>query len=153
MSRKLYRLRRVKALSVAVFLAPLPTAFATTQESASPPSAAPGSKSSPPADKPNHRKYSHADDFLILGTVFNEKALSFPGVELRIRVAGEKKYRWDTYTNSRGEFAVRVPQGTSYEVTVRAKGFEQQTRIVNAKNGGNEEAVVFRMQPVGGGKK
>jgi hypothetical protein len=74
-------------------------------------------------------------------------------VELRIRVAGEKKYRWDTNTNSRGEFAVRVPQGASYEVTVRVKGFEEQTRIVDAKSGGNEETIVFRMQPIAGGKK
>ena len=125
-----------------MLLAPLPTAFAMTQEPASPPSAA----------RRSH-KYSHANDFLISGTVFNEKALSFPGVELRIRVAGEKKYRWDSYTNSRGEFAVRVPQGASYEIAVRVKGFEEQTRTVDAKKGGNEETIVFRMQPIVGGKK
>jgi hypothetical protein len=48
---------------------------------------------------------------------------------------------------------VRVPQGASYEVTVRVKGFEEQTRIVDAKSGGNEETIVFRMQPIAGGKK
>lgn len=153
MSSQLHRLRCVKVLSAALLLAPLPTAFAMTQEPASPPSAAPGSKSSPPADKSSHKKYSHANDFLISGTVFNEKALSFSGVELRIRVAGEKKYRWDSYTNSRGEFAVRVPQGASYEIVVRVKGFEEQTRTVDAKKGGNEETIVFRMQPIVGGKK
>src|ERR1700749_311740 len=51
--------------------------------------------------------------FLIIGTVFNENALSFPGVEVKIRRAGDKRYKWDTTTNSRGEFAVRVPQGTT----------------------------------------
>jgi hypothetical protein len=136
-----------------MFLVPLPRALATTQEPATAPPAAPASNSSASADKPSHKKHSHANDFLIRGTVFNEKALSFPGVELRIRVAGEKKYRWDSYTNSRGEFAVRVPQGASYEVAVRVKSFEEQTRTVNAKNGGNEETIVFRMQPIGGGKK
>jgi hypothetical protein len=85
--------------------------------------------------------------------VFNEKALSFPGVELSIRVAGEKKYRWNSYTNSRGEFAARVPQGASYEIAVRVKGFEEQTHTVDAKNGASEETIVFRMQPIAGGKK
>lgn len=153
MDSQLYRLRWVKVLSTAVLLVPRATVFASVQEPAPPPSAAPASNPPAPADKRSHKKYSHANDFLIRGTVFNEKALSFPGVELSIRVAGEKKYRWDSYTNSRGEFAVRVPQGASYEVAVRVKGFEEQTRTVDAKNGGNEETVVFRMHPVGGGKK
>lgn len=136
-----------------MLLAPLPMAFASTQEPVPPPSGAPASNPPASADKPSHKKYSHANDFLIRGTVFNEKALSFPGVELRIRVAGEKKYRWDSYTNSRGEFAVRVPQGANYEIAVRVRGFEEQTRTVDAKNGGNEETIVFRMQPMAGGKK
>lgn len=140
-------------MSAAVLLAPPVMVSAGTQEPTSPPAAAPASNSQASADKPSHKKYSHANDFMIRGTVFSEKALSFPGVELRIRVAGEKKYRWDSYTNSRGEFAVRVPQGASYEIAVRVNGFEPQTRTVDAKNGGNEETIVFRMQPVGGGKK
>jgi hypothetical protein len=152
MSSQLHRLRCVKVLSAAMLLAPLPTAFAMTQEPASPPSAASAPNSPASAARPSH-KYNHANDFLIHGTVFSEKALSFPGVELRIRVAGEKKYRWDSYTNSRGEFAVRVPQGASYEIAARVKGFEEQTRTVDAKKGGNEETIVFRMQPIVGGKK
>ena len=104
-------------------------------------------------DKPSKKKYSHANDFLIRGTVFNEKALSFPDVELRLRKEGEKKYKWQTYTNSRGEFAVRVPQGSNYEILVRVKGFADQTKTVEAKGGGNEENVVFRMQPVTGDAK
>jgi hypothetical protein len=153
MSSQLHRLWWVKVLSAAALLAPPAMVFASAQEPASPPAAAPASNSSASAAKPGHKKYSHANDFLIRGTVFNEKSLSFPRVELRIRVTGAKKYRWDSYTNSRGEFAVRVPQGASYEIAVRAKGFEEQTRTVDAKNGGNEETVVFRMQPIAGGKK
>ena len=153
MDSQLYRLRWVKILSAAVLLVLPAMVLASFQESAPPPSAAPASNSPGSADKTSPKKYSQANDFLVFGTVFNEKALSFQGVELRIRVAGEKKYRWDRYTNTRGEFAVRVPQGASYEVAVRVKGFEEQTRTVDAKNGGNEETVVFRMHPVGGGKK
>lgn len=101
--------------------------------------------------KPGKEKYSHVNDFLIHGTVFTDKALSFPGVQLRIRKAGEKKFRWESYTNSRGEFAVRVPQGSDYEMVVRAKGFAEQTRTIDAKTGANE-GMVFRMQPTAGGK-
>jgi Carboxypeptidase regulatory-like domain len=71
--------------------------------------------------------------FLIIGTVFNEHALSFPGVQVRIRQVGEKKFKWQTYTNSRGEFAVRVFPGYEYEVVVHVKKYEDQTQNVDAK--------------------
>jgi len=129
-------------------------ALARAQEPAPPPSGSVPASHSPaitPA-KPGKKKHSHVDDFLIRGTVFTDKALSFPGVQLRIRKLGEKKFRWESYTNSRGEFAVRVPQGSSYELVVRAKGFAEQTRAIDAKTGANEESVAFRMQPTEGGK-
>ena len=103
--------------------------------------------------KSGTQKYSHANDFLIRGTVFNEKALSFAGVQLRIRRAGEKKFRWQDNTNSRGEFAIRVPQGSPYEMVAHAKGFADQTRTIDARNGSGENNVVFRMEPVKKGKK
>lgn len=129
--------------------------FSEAQEPGPPaPRSAPAAQAPAAApSEPGKKKYSHANDFLIRGTVFNDKALSFPGVQLRIRVAGEKKFRWESYSNARGEFAVRVPQGSSYEMVVRAKGFEEQKRTIEAKNGGNEESLVFRMQPAAGGKK
>jgi hypothetical protein len=134
-------------------LAPLVTVFAQQQDPATAPPAAPAPQSpGNSSSKPGQTKYSHANDFLIHGTIFTDKALSFPGVELRIRRVGEKKFHWESYTNSRGEFAVRVPQGSNYEMVVRAKGFADQTRTVDAKNGMNEENMVFRMQPAAGGK-
>ncbi len=128
-------------------------ALAWAQEPAPPSSSVPASQAPAitPA-KPGKKKHSHIDDFLIRGTVFTDKALSFPGVQLRIRRMGEKKFRWESYTNSRGEFAVRVPQGSSYELVVRAKGFAEQTRAIDAKTGVNGENVAFRMQPTEGGK-
>ena len=73
-------------------------------------------------------------------------------MQLRIRKAGEKKFRWESYTDSRGEFAVRVPQGSDYEMVVRAKGFAEQTRMIDAKTGANEGNIVLSMQPAAGGK-
>lgn len=148
-------MRRPKWIIVictAALLAPLASVFAWAQEPPAPPPPAPAAPSTPPS-KPGKAKYSHKDDFLIRGTVFNDKALSAPGVQLRIRRTGEKKFRWESYTNSRGEFAVRVPQGSDYEMVIHAKGFAEQTRTIDAKNGGNEERLVFRMEPAAGDKK
>jgi carboxypeptidase family protein len=146
-------LRGICLLCVAVFVIVGAMASLATQEPPPPASAAPVQDATTKTNKPGKKRYSHANDFLIRGTVFNETALSFPGVELRFRREGQKKYKWETATNSRGEFAVRVPQGSNYEILVHVKGFADQTRTVDAKNGGNEETVVFRMEPIMGDKK
>ena len=148
-------LRKTALLGAAAILGPLLASSIWAQEQPAP---APAASTASPAPteapaKPGKQKYSHANDFLIQGTVFNEKALSFSGVQLRIRRSGEKKFRWESTTGSRGDFAARVPQGYEYELVVHAKGFADQTRIVDAKSGGNEERIVFRMEPVAGGKK
>jgi hypothetical protein len=149
----MHRPQWITVLCTAALLASFNTAFGQAQEPTPPSSSAPASQGPGAASgKPGKSKYSHANDFLIRGTVFTDKALSFPGVQLRIRKAGEKKFRWESYTNSRGEFAVRVPQGSDYEMVVRAKGFAEQSRSIDAKAGGNEESMVFRMQPTAGGK-
>ena len=118
---------------------------ALAQDSSPAPAASSSSSSASGAKK---QKYSHANDFLIIGTVFNEKGYALPGVELRIRRSGEKKFRWDSYTNSRGDFAVRVPQGAGYEMIVHAKGFADQARTMDARSGVGEARVVIRMEPV-----
>jgi len=148
------RPRWITILCTAALLACPAASYARMQEAAPPvPSSASTAKTPVPTPgKTDKKKYSHANDFLIRGTVFTDKALSFPGVQLRIRRVGEKKFRWESYTNSRGEFAVRVPQGSNYEMVIRAKGFAEQSRAVNGKAGENEESMVFRMQPTAGGK-
>jgi hypothetical protein len=140
--------RWVVALWGVALLVPLGASREPNQEGA--PASQPQSSSSAKSGKP---KYSHANDFLIRGTVFTDKALSFPGVELRIRRAGEKKFRWEDRTNSRGEFAIRVPQGVQYEMVVRAKGFAEQIRTVDARTGAGDNNVVFRMEPARRGKQ
>ena len=52
---------------------------------------------------------------------------------MRIRRSGEKKFAWETYTNSRGEFAVRVPPGYDYEVVTHVKKYEDQSESVDSK--------------------
>jgi len=121
---------------------------------------APGAQTSAPAPAPAtpstkhalQKKHSHANDFLIHGTVFNDKALALPGAEIRIRKSGEKKFRWETRTNSRGEFAVRVPRGADYELAVRAKGFAAEMKTLDTKIAAREENTVFRLTPAPRGK-
>jgi hypothetical protein len=151
----MHRPQWITILCTAALVASFDVAFVQAQEPVPTPSspALPPQGPAIPQSKPAKKKYSHVNDFLIRGTVFTDKALSFPGVQLRIRRAGEKKYRWESHTNSRGEFAVRVPQGSDYELVVRAKGFAEQTRTIDAKTGGNEESMVFRMQTAAGGKR
>jgi len=137
----------------AVLLICLAPAFSRAHEPAPPtPQTPPVSQAAAP-EKSQKEKYSHANDFLIMGTIFDPQGYAFAGVELRIRRSNEKKYRWDSYTNSRGEFAVRVPQGSDYEVVIHAKGFADQTRALDAKTGVSEARIVFHMESAEGAKK
>src|SRR5271163_2573301 len=138
--------------TASIFFCFSPATFRTQQ----PPPPAPQTPSpapTPPPEQPQKQKYSHANDFLIIGTIFDPRGYAFPGVQLRIRRSTEKKYRWDSYTNSRGEFAVRVPQGSDYQMVIHAKGFVDQNRALDAKTGVSEARIVFRMIAAEGGKK
>ena len=148
----------------ALLLAVIAGAGARAQEpapAAAPPLPPPPAAQQPPAETPGaaasssskHSRNSHAADFLIIGTVFTDKAFAFPNVHLRVRRSTEKKFRWEAYTNSRGEFAIRVPQGAEYEMVIVAKGFIDQSKVISAKSGISEDNVVFQMQPAAGGKK
>lgn len=149
----MHTVRWMVVVGMMAFHALLPARILHSQEPQSPSSTSGSPAPAATAEKPGKQKYSHANDFLIEGTVFNEKGLSFAGVQLRVRRGGEKKFRWESATGSRGDFAVRVPQGSEYEMVVHAKGFLDQTRMVDAKTGENELRMVFRMEPVAGGKK
>lgn len=93
-----------------------------------------------------------APQFLIFGTVFTQQGFALPGAEIQVRRAGEKKVRWRATSDRAGEFAVRVPPAAEYEVTVRAKNWEPQSRKVDASAPGRED-LVFRMKPAAEGKQ
>jgi len=71
---------------------------------------------------------------------------------VRIRRMDQKKFRWETYTNSRGEFAVRVPEGFDYEVVVRAKHYQDQSKSVRTNAGDIQQRLSIRLEPVNPGK-
>jgi hypothetical protein len=56
---------------------------------------------------------SHAHDFVIFTTVFNDRGFALPGARTRLRRADEKKFRWEALSDQRGELAFRVPPGAS----------------------------------------
>ncbi len=97
-------------------------------------------------------KKSKLPPYVIVGTVFNENALSYPNLRVQVRRVKEKKFRWDTYTNSRGEFAIRVPEGQQYEVVVREKSYKEVSLQVNADNGGLQQRLSIRLEKLTGEK-
>lgn len=117
------------------------------------PSAIPPAGQTPAPEKnEKKKKHSHEHDFLLIGTVFTEKGFSLEGAELHVRRASEKKFRWEARTDRRGEFAVRVQQGADYKLIVRAPGYQEQMRAVDAKSGDRED-LVFRLAPAEGKSK
>jgi hypothetical protein len=144
------------SLVSSILLAGLSLVFAASlgaQEAPQPPS----QQSSPSAEStskqsPNQAAARHSNDFLVRGTVFTQEGFALPGAELRIRRAAEKKFHWQTFSNSRGDFAVRVKMGADYEVIVRAKGFAEQSVPVDAKTGDRYKDLVFRMEHQGNKK-
>ena len=115
--------------------------LASAQQPVPPPPPAPAQESSSTS-----KHNSKILPFLILGTVFNEHALAFPGVEVKIRRKGEKKFRYDTYTNSRGEFAIRVPDGIEYEVVIRQKNYKEQSQDVVANMAEVQKRLSFKLE-------
>jgi hypothetical protein len=113
---------------------------------------APPQNAQPTRESSTNKKKNSLPSFVILGTVFDEKALAFPGVEVRVRLKGDKKFKWDTYTNSRGEFAVRVPEGPDYEVFVHVKHFQEVSQFVSAKSGVIQQQLSIRMELASQGK-
>jgi hypothetical protein len=126
-----------------------PTDTAPVASPSQPPAAPPVASRASSSSKGNKKPLPV---YLITGTVFNEKALSFPDVKVRIRHTSEKKFRWETYTNSRGEFAVRVPEGNEYEVRVQARNFKEQSQTVKVDAGALQPQLSFRLEPATPGK-
>jgi len=60
---------------------------------------------------------------LIFGTVWGPNDRPLPGITVKIRRAGEKKARWQTRSNHRGEFDQEVPAGKQdYVIWADVKG-------------------------------
>ena len=85
----------------------------------------------------------HADDCILYGNVFTPDGHLFQGAEVNVRRAKDKHPKWETSSDRRGEFAVRVPPGPDYVIEVKAKGWETQTQTVASQTG--RMNLVFHM--------
>lgn len=71
-------------------------------------------------EKPHPPNYA-----LIFGTVWGPDDRPVYGVQVKIRVAGEKKVRWEVHSNHLGEFEQRVPVGKQdYVLSADLKGYK-----------------------------
>lgn len=132
-----------------LFCAVLSAAILTGAQEPVPPAAGQQSTEQPKTGTPqstSNAKKGKFPPYVILGTVFNENALSYPNVRLQVRRLNEKKFRWDTYTNSRGEFAVRVPEGQEYELFIHEKNYKDVSVKVTADNSVIEQRLSIRLE-------
>jgi len=64
---------------------------------------------------------------LICGTVWGPDSRPVYGVKVKIRRAGDKKARWELYSNHTGEFAQRVPAAREdYVIWADLSGYKSQ---------------------------
>jgi hypothetical protein len=89
---------------------------------------------------------THAHDYVIFVTVFNDRGFALTGARARFRRSEEKKFRWEAMSDHQGELAVRVPPGTDYEMIVEARGFKTQTRKIDTRQD-NRADLTIRMEP------
>jgi len=69
-----------------------------------------------------------------------------PDASYIAHAAGKKKPHWEGYSDARGEFAVRVSVQGDYEIEVKAKGYEPQTKKVTSEIAQKLD-VVFNLVP------
>ena len=92
------------------------------------------------------QKKPSPDDCVFRVTVFTEKGARLPDAVYLAHPAGKTKPHWDGYSDSRGDFAVRVSYQGDYEIEVKAKGYEPQTKKVTSVVGDKLD-IVFNLVP------
>lgn len=90
--------------------------------------------------------------FILFVTIFDERGFAFPGAKAQLRRAGENKDRAQAQSDSRGEFAMRVPPGQEYELIVSAKGYQPNTQKVDASQSSRAD-LTLRLVPASKEKK
>jgi len=90
---------------------------------------------------------------LLMGTCFDQKGFSLPGVTLVVRMEPPadnklKQQKWKMLSSPRGEFAVRLPRPRhSFLVSANKKGFMTLEKTV-AFEGEERHDIIFNMEPL-----
>jgi len=95
---------------------------------------------------PVAQKKPSPDDGILYVTVFTEKGARLPDAAYTAHPFGKTKPHWEGYTDVRGEFAVRVSLQGDYEIVVKAKGYDPQTKKITSEVGDKTD-VVFNLVP------
>jgi hypothetical protein len=83
-----------------------------------------------------------AEDCIFYVTVFDEKGIRLPDADYSVHGVGMKKPHWEGYSDARGEFAVRVVPPGDFEIAVKAKGYNTQTKTVASEMGQKLDVVI-----------
>lgn len=107
----------------------------------------------PAAASPAERKKPPQSAAVIAGTVFHHPGRSFPGAQITVTPkpsdtkSGKGMKGLKAVSDTRGEFAVRVPAGAMrYNIRVEAKGFHPEEKEV-ATTWDERVDVFFRLRP------
>jgi hypothetical protein len=92
------------------------------------------------------QKKPSPDDGILYVTVFTDKGARLPDAAYTAHPFGKTKPHWEGYSDVRGEFAVRVSLQGDYEIEVKAKGYDPQTRKVTSEVGDKTD-IVFNLVP------
>ncbi len=91
---------------------------------------------------PEEKKKKEKPYALIFGTVFGPDSRAVAGVKVKIRRSDQKKAKWELYSDSRGEFAVRVPPGKAdYVIWADLPGPKDRPRPEVTAHVENDERV------------
>ncbi|MEW5976560.1 MAG: carboxypeptidase-like regulatory domain-containing protein [Acidobacteriota bacterium] len=85
---------------------------------------------------------------LLYGTCVTDQGFTLREVKVRVELqqegkAGKGKKKWEMLSNSRGEFAVRLPAGrNTYRVLASKKGFESTEKVVTFEGEERQDLIV-----------
>jgi hypothetical protein len=99
----------------------------------------------PPPSLSRHELAHHelAPYAVIFCTVWDPDSHPVYGVHVQLRRAGEKKFRWEAYSDHRGELAFRVPPGkVDYELAADPKSL----KVLKGKGLTNRETVKVHVE-------
>lgn len=95
----------------------------------------------------------HAESAVVAGTVFRDPGFAMPGATVALTVKtkpeGVKPPKAQkTSSDARGEFAFYVPpRKAQYLVTVTARGYVQQEKVVEVNDSPDRMDVYFQLKP------
>lgn len=89
---------------------------------------------------------------LLSGSIHSSEGFAIPGVPVSVRREADRKPGWRAVSDSRGEFAIRLPaEAATYEVATESKEHENQTKRITVAGTDKETVVVlFRLARKGG---